>query len=134
MGARRPVSGARRARVGPASGTMRDMLTRPCLSVLVVAAACGSPPPTAAPTPPPPAPVASTTPRPAQPTPAPRPTRPPGVKQYDAATLFKNVSVLAAGFSHDGAKALASMNSSGVLNLYAIPTSGGEPQRLTTSN
>jgi dipeptidyl aminopeptidase/acylaminoacyl peptidase len=55
------------------------------------------------------------------------------VKQYAAATLFKNVGVVAAGFSHDGSKALVSMDLSGVFNLYAIPTAGGNPERLTTS-
>jgi Tol biopolymer transport system component len=52
------------------------------------------------------------------------------LRQYDAATLFKNVAVIAAGFSHDGTKALVSMDASGVFNLYAIPTAGGTPQRL----
>jgi dipeptidyl aminopeptidase/acylaminoacyl peptidase len=60
--------------------------------------------------------------------------RAPGVKQYDAATMFKNVAVSAAGFSHDGSRALISTNESGVYNLYAVPTAGGEPVRLTTSN
>ncbi len=55
------------------------------------------------------------------------------MKRYAAATLFKNVGVAAAGFSHDGSKVLTSMDPSGVYNLYAVPTAGGEPQRLTTS-
>ncbi|HEX3481838.1 MAG TPA: S9 family peptidase [Kofleriaceae bacterium] len=87
----------------------------PC--VLVLASACGGSP-SAAP---------STTP------PATEAARPSSVKQYDAATLFKNVGVVPAGFSHDGSRALVSMDSSGVYNLYAIATAGGEPQRLTTS-
>jgi Tol biopolymer transport system component len=55
------------------------------------------------------------------------------VTQYDAATLFEHITVEAAGFSHDGARALVAMDTSGVANLYAIPTAGGEPVRLTTS-
>jgi dipeptidyl aminopeptidase/acylaminoacyl peptidase len=94
-------------------------------SVFALLCACGGSPAPVAPTPP----VATTE----SPAPAAKPQRPPGVKQYDAATLFKNVSVFAAGFSHDGSKALVSTDASGVFNLYAIPTSGGEPQRLTTS-
>jgi dipeptidyl aminopeptidase/acylaminoacyl peptidase len=103
-------------------------------SVLGLCACGSSPAPVAPPTPP----VATTE----SPAPA-RPPRPPGVKQYDAATLFKNVLVYAAQppggisydeFSHDGSKALVATDASGVFNLYAIPTAGGEPQRLTTSN
>lgn len=108
------------------------MLTRRSLSVLVLASACGGSPPAVAPTPTPPTNTAATTTEPA-PRPAEPPPRPPGVKQYDAATLFKNVAVFTAGFSHDGSKALVSMDSSGVFNLYAIPAAGGEPERLTTS-
>jgi dipeptidyl aminopeptidase/acylaminoacyl peptidase len=59
---------------------------------------------------------------------------PKGVKQYDAATLFKNVSVAVGGFSHDGSKVLVSTNQSGIFNLYAIPTEGGEAIRLTNSS
>src|SRR5690242_603602 len=95
-------------------------------SVLVLASACGASPP--APTNPPTATNAE--PPAAAPAPPPAPKRPPGVKQYDAATMFKNVSVIAAGFSHDGGKALVSTDASGVFNLYAIPTAGGEPERL----
>ena len=87
----------------------------PC--VLLLASACGG------------SPAASPSTTPATATAA----QPSSVKQYDAATLFKNVGVVPAGFSHDGSKALVSMDSSGVYNLYAIPTAGGEPQRLTTS-
>jgi dipeptidyl aminopeptidase/acylaminoacyl peptidase len=108
------------------------MLTR-SLALIVVASACGGAPAAAPSAPSPaPAPVASAPPaaEPARP-PAPPPS---GVKQYEAATLFKNIGVVAAGFSHDGSRALVSMDASGVYNLYAIPTAGGEPQRLTTSN
>lgn len=104
------------------------MLTRRIASILVLACACGGGPPAVAPTPTPPAAAE----QPARP-PAPAP-RPAGVKQYDAATLFKNVGVVPAGFSHDGSRALVSMDSPGVYNLYAIATAGGEPQRLTTSS
>src|ERR1041384_3621540 len=93
----------------------RPMSLRRMTCVLLLASACGGSPPA------PP----STTPAPA--------AQPSSVKQYDAATLFKNVGVVPAGFSHDGSKALVSMDSSGVYNLYAIPPAGGEPQRLTTS-
>jgi dipeptidyl aminopeptidase/acylaminoacyl peptidase len=92
---------------------------------LAVLAACGGP--TSAP------PVA---PPPVAPDPAPPPAPPPmpaGVRQYDAATLFTNVRIAAAGFSHDGSKVLISGDASGVFNLYAIPTRG-VPERLTTSN
>jgi len=95
------------------------MITRRILPVLALVCACGgSSPPGAIPTaePAPPAP------------------RPPGVKQYDAATLFKNVAVIPAGFSHDGSKALVSTDLFGVFNLYWIDTAGGELQRLTKSN
>jgi dipeptidyl aminopeptidase/acylaminoacyl peptidase len=102
---------------------MPTMRTRRLLSVIVLLSACGGSPPAAPTTPTTPSETAAAPPAP----------RAPGVKQYDAATLFKNVSVLASGFSHDGTKVLASMDSSGVFNLYAIPTAGGEPQRLTTS-
>jgi dipeptidyl aminopeptidase/acylaminoacyl peptidase len=91
--------------------------------ILVLVSACGSTPPPVGPTPIP-VPLEPAT------TAAPRPK---GVKQYDAATLFKNVAVIAAGFSHDGSKALVSTDASGVFNLYAIPTAGGEPERLTSS-
>ncbi|HSR98739.1 MAG TPA: S9 family peptidase [Kofleriaceae bacterium] len=104
------------------------MNTHRLTSVLVLVCACGGSPAPVAPTPAPP--VASAEP----PGPPPKPARPPGVKQYDAETLFKNVGVVAGGFSHDGSKALVSMDISGTFNVYAIPTAGGEPQRLTTSN
>ncbi|HEY2029943.1 MAG TPA: S9 family peptidase [Myxococcales bacterium] len=55
------------------------------------------------------------------------------VRRYPAGAFFKNLSVVAAGFSRDGSQALVSMNGSGVANLYAVPTAGGEPRRLTTS-
>ncbi|HEY0992723.1 MAG TPA: S9 family peptidase [Kofleriaceae bacterium] len=96
-------------------------------SVFALLCACGGSPAPVAPTPTPP--VVTTE----SPAPPAKPPRPAGVKQYDAATLFKNVNVVAAGFSHDGSKALVSTDASGVFNLYAIPTGGGEPQRLTTS-
>jgi dipeptidyl aminopeptidase/acylaminoacyl peptidase len=102
------------------------MTTHRLLSLLVLVSACGGRAPAVAPAAPP-SPTAG-----AEPT-ASRPPPPAGVKQYDAATLFKNVAVVAAGFSHDGTKALVSMDASGVFNLYAIPTAGGAPQRLTTS-
>lgn len=54
-------------------------------------------------------------------------------KRYDAATLFKNTAVAAANFSHDGSRILVAMDTSGVFNLYALPTAGGEPVRLTES-
>jgi len=93
------------------------MSLRRITCVLLLASACGGSPPTSPST----TPATATT------------ARPSNVKQYDAATLFKNVGVVPAGFSHDGSRALVSMDSSGVYNLYAIPTAGGEPQRLTTS-
>jgi len=101
------------------------MLIRLRLAVLVLVSACGSSPPAVAPTPASPVTVAAP--------PAPPTSGAPGLKRYDAATLFKNVGVIAAGFSHDGSKVLTSMDLSGVFNLYAIPTAGGEPQRLTSS-
>jgi dipeptidyl aminopeptidase/acylaminoacyl peptidase len=106
---------------------MPAMRIGPRLPFIALLFACGgSPPRTPAPSPP------STS----EATPSALPARPapPGVKPYDAATLFKNIGVVVGGFSHDGTKALVSMDSSGVYNLYAIPTTGGEPQRLTTSN
>lgn len=100
------------------------MRLRSFAPILVLAVGCGGSPP-----------VTSTT-SPTAATPgvvdAP-PAAPSRVKRYDAATLFKNVGVAAAGFSHDGSKVLVSMDVSGVFNLYAIPTAGGDPQRLTTS-
>ncbi len=54
-------------------------------------------------------------------------------KRYDAATLFKNTAVMAANFSQDGSRILASMDTTGVFNLYALPTAGGAPVRLTDS-
>ena len=101
------------------------------LPALLVLAACGghTAPPPALPVAEVPTP-ASTAPPAAEKAPPP----PAGVKQYDAATLFKNVGVVPAGLSHDGSKALVSMDTSGVFNLYAIPTAGGEPQRLTSSD
>lgn len=114
------VAAARNRAVGYDGG----MSTWRLLSIVVLASACSSRPP-AAPTVPPAASAAV-------PAPAPAPAAP-AVKRYDAATLFKNVRVNVGGFSHDGSKVLVAMDSSGVLNLYAIPTAGGEPQRLTTS-
>jgi dipeptidyl aminopeptidase/acylaminoacyl peptidase len=101
------------------------MSTCRIILVVVLASACGSSSPAA--------PAAPTTPSATAPAALEGPPSASGVKKYDAATLFKNVAVLGAGFSHDGSKVLASMDSSGVFNLYAIPTAGGEPQRLTTS-
>jgi len=111
------------------------MVPRPLALLLAVMPACSSRPPAAVPTTPPPSaavtePIGSAPPPVAPSAPA-RPA--PGTKQYDAATLFKNIGVIAAGFSRDGSRALVAMNSSGVYNLYAIPTAGGEPVRLTTS-
>jgi dipeptidyl aminopeptidase/acylaminoacyl peptidase len=98
---------------------------RSALVLLLLSSACGGPPaPTAA---------RAAAPAPSSPPATPATTAPRGVKTYSAATLFKNVGVSAAGFSHDGSKALVSMDASGVWNLYAIPTAGGEPRRLTTS-
>jgi dipeptidyl aminopeptidase/acylaminoacyl peptidase len=102
------------------------MTTLRLVSVVVLAFACGGSPPATSTT----APATAEAPEAQAAAPAPRP----GVKQYDAATLFKNVAVVAAGFSHDGSKVLVSTDASGVFNLYAIPTAGGEPQRLTTSS
>src|SRR5262245_54357643 len=103
---------------------------QPIRLALVLLVACGPAHP-----PPSPGPITSTEPSPKDPPPAPQP--PPaakGVKQYDAATLFKNVNVVVGGFSHDGSKVLVSTNASGIYNLYAIPTAGGEPTRLTNSS
>jgi dipeptidyl aminopeptidase/acylaminoacyl peptidase len=108
-----------RSRRGERSDTIATMRHSHVRWFLVLMAACAKPPPPAEPTPPPPAQAAP---------PAAR-----AVKQYDAQTLLKNVGVRIAGFSHDGSRALVSMNASGVFNVYAIPTAGGEPQRLTTS-
>jgi dipeptidyl aminopeptidase/acylaminoacyl peptidase len=105
------------------------MRTCRIVSILALASACGSSPPVATPAT---APLAEASAEPAR-TPERPALRPRGAKRYDAATLFKNVAVSVAGFSHDGSKALVSMDASGVFNLYAIPTAGGEPQRLTTS-
>jgi len=58
---------------------------------------------------------------------------PAGTKRYAAATLFKNTAVVAGNFSHDGSRILVAMDTSGVLNLYALPTAGGPPVRLTES-
>lgn len=102
------------------------MTRPPLLAMFLLASACGSSPQTVAPTKAPEPTREQTPSSPARPA-------PPGVKRYDAATLFKNISVIAAGFSRDGSKALVSMDASGVFNLYAIPTAGGDPQRLTTS-
>ena len=101
------------------------------ITLLALVAACGaSPPPNPAPPASPPVPAANA--------PAIAPVAQPpiqgGVKRYSAATLFKNEGVLAAGFSHDGSKILVSMDTSGVFNLYALPTAGGAPVRLTTSS
>lgn len=100
--------------------------------VFVLIAACGSTP-KPAPTPPAP-PVAQTVPPNDTATPTPPVPPPTGAKRYDAATLFKNVAIAPAGFSHDGSKALVAMDSSGVFNLYAIPTGGGDAVRLTTAS
>src|SRR4051794_39828512 len=106
--------------VAPASGVgCPTMSPRRIACIAVLASACGGGPAATLPTTPPPGASAAGE-------PAPRPAR---VKQYDAATLFKNVGVVPAGFSHDGSRALVSMDSSGVYNLYAIPTAGGAPQR-----
>src|SRR5258708_1472974 len=94
------------------------MSLRRATCALFLAAACGGSPP----------------PSPSTPPPAPASAPPPSsAKQSDAAAVFKNVGVVPAGFSQDGSRALVSMDASGVYNLYAIPTAGGEPQRLTTS-
>lgn len=93
------------------------MSLRRVTCLLLLATACGGNPTTATA----PSPATASAPQPSS------------IKQYDAATLFKNVGVVIAGFSHDGSRALVSMDSSGVYNLYAIPTAGGDPQRLTTS-
>ena len=76
------------------------MRTRRSLVVLVLVTACGSSPPAVMPTPTPTSPATI-----AEPAATPAP-RDPGVKRYDAATLFKNVGVIAAGFSHDGTRIL----------------------------
>jgi dipeptidyl aminopeptidase/acylaminoacyl peptidase len=107
------------------------MQIRRNLLVLALVAGCGggsSPP--VAPTTALPEPEAPTV-RPSDPVP---PPATPKHKRYAAATLFKNVGVAAANFSHDGSKILTSMDPTGVYNVYAIPSAGGEPQRLTTSS
>src|ERR1043165_10207170 len=89
------------------------MSTLRLLSVLALFCACGGSPAPVAPTPAPPAATTET--------PPPKPARPPGVKQYDAETLFKNVGVVAGGFSHDGSQALGSLDISGTVNISAGP-------------
>src|SRR5262245_50092667 len=104
-----------------AAAIMPAML-KPRLLALALLGACGGA------TAPAPAPVS-----PPAPAAAPAAAPAPALRTYDAATLFQNVRVEAADFSRDGSRALVAMDTSGVANLYAIPTAGGEPVRLTES-
>lgn len=64
-------------------------------------------------------------------TPPPAPVR--QVKQYDIETLLSNLRLIGADISPDGSKVLYSSNQTGVINLYEVPTAGGDPVALTQS-
>jgi dipeptidyl aminopeptidase/acylaminoacyl peptidase len=55
------------------------------------------------------------------------------VPQYTIEQFLATVSWGGASFSPDGRHVLASGNSTGVFNAYAIPVAGGAPQQLTDS-
>lgn len=88
----------------------------PLLLTLAALAACTSPEPP---------PVAE----------APKTTAAPviAVKQYDIDTLLSSLRLQGADFSPDGSQVLYSSNISGVINLYTVPSSGGESTAITAS-
>jgi len=57
----------------------------------------------------------------------------PTVTLHSVADFYKNVEYFGNSFSFDAKRILVSSNKSGIFNAYAVPVSGGEPQRLTHS-
>jgi dipeptidyl aminopeptidase/acylaminoacyl peptidase len=55
------------------------------------------------------------------------------VARYSVADFYRNSEYSGASFSADGARILVSSNRSGIWNAYAVPSSGGEPEPLTSS-
>lgn len=64
---------------------------------------------------------------------APAPDGPREVTRYDAETFFETETVFGASFSADGSKLLMTSDRTGVLNVYAQPVAGGEPEQVTFS-
>ena len=64
----------------------------------------------------------------------PAPETPPReAARYDARTFFETETVFGASFSADGSRLLMTSDRSGVLNVYAQPVAGGEPEQITHS-
>ncbi len=55
------------------------------------------------------------------------------VPRHDAATFFDTTAIRGVHFSADGTRILTTLDTTGVLNGYAIPVAGGEPVPLTGS-
>jgi len=64
---------------------------------------------------------------------APEASGPRPVPEYALEDFLDNTSVTGASFSPDGTKILVSSNETGIINAYAIPVAGGEPEALTHS-
>ena len=60
--------------------------------------------------------------------PEPRPS-----KEYTIEQFLATTAISQNGFSFDGSKLLFSSNATGIVNVYTIPVSGGEPKALTAS-
>jgi dipeptidyl aminopeptidase/acylaminoacyl peptidase len=54
-------------------------------------------------------------------------------RQYSVADFYRNTTYSGASFSPNADRILVSSNASGVYNVYAVPTAGGEPEPLTRS-
>ena len=54
-------------------------------------------------------------------------------RQYSVADFYRNTTYFGASFSPGADRILITSNASGVYNAWAVPTSGGEPEPLTSS-
>jgi len=62
-------------------------------------------------------------------TPAKRPSR-----EYTIEQFLSTTAITQASFSFDGSKLLFSSNATGIVNVYSVPTAGGEAAPLTKSD
>ncbi len=64
---------------------------------------------------------------------APPPAADPATPRYDAREFYETEQVFGASFSPDETRVLMTSDRTGVMNVYAQPIAGGEPEALTAS-
>ena len=55
------------------------------------------------------------------------------VPEYTIDQFMETTSIFGSSFSPDGTKILVSTDETGILNVYSVPVSGGDPTQLTSS-